>query len=121
MPKLSLQKAKSQNSKPKSPTELKALVHNFDFSNPDFSNIPNFPNISNRGLTKYESGLLTAIKLAYLNSDQGRKHARNRLFKTVGTMGISIAIIAFIQLTITSPAVNVVKSVAAATVSAILR
>ncbi len=117
--------------KDKSSAELKALVNNFNFWEPDWesflSHFPHFPSgpealrAGGQSLTPYESGLLTAIKLAYLNSHQGKIYLRKKAIKAGGVVAIAVAVIVFAQLTIASPAVNVVKSVAAATMSAILR
>ena len=114
---------KTENLKPNaSSAELKVLVNTFDFWEPDWSKLPyNFTKLPTNELTKYEQGLLTAVKLAYLNSKHGRRQVKKRFVKAGSTVVIAIAIVAFVQLTITSPAVNVVKSVAAATMSAILR
>lgn len=49
----------------------KQFIKDFNFSNPDWSNLPSgFPNIEIDGLTKEETHLLEAIKIAWLVSEE---------------------------------------------------
>lgn len=52
--------------------DLKTFINNFDFTKPDWENLPEgFPRLSKRGLTKGEEHLLDAIVIVWIFSKEG--------------------------------------------------
>ena len=60
---------------------IKHFIKSYDFTSPSWDNLPSgFPNISEEGLTKEETHLLDAIKLAWLVADE--QHS-NTIYKYI--------------------------------------
>jgi hypothetical protein len=111
--------------------KTKHFIKNFNFTNPDFSSVPNnFPGLSKTGLTREERHLLDAIVLAWITSE-GRDYFLKR---TARHTAIAVAIV-FVLLaggkvittsqntkTVNAKTVgNVVGDVIEATMSAVFR
>ena len=56
---------------PKKLMKTKQFIHNFNFTNPNWENLPSgFPNLNEKGLNKEETHLLEAIKLAWVVTEE---------------------------------------------------
>lgn len=101
--------------------QLKDFINNFNYPDPSWDNLPEgFPNCSKSGLSPQEQGLLEGIVLAWYNED-----GRTVIYKrsaTISTVLTTIIFIIFLSVhTLSSPTVKIVRSVSAATVSAMLK
>ncbi|OGM24057.1 hypothetical protein A2715_02670 [Candidatus Woesebacteria bacterium RIFCSPHIGHO2_01_FULL_39_32] len=113
-------------------TYTKKFIRNFNFSNPNWENLPNgFPNLGKQGLTRQEGCLLDAIKLAWMTGElEGRKSLllnTTRVFLLVsaivviGTLGLQLLRSPENTFTTVNAATIKVDDVIQSTMSAILK
>jgi len=70
----------------------KHFIKNFNFPNPSWDNLPSgFPNISEEGLSKEETHLLEAIKMAWLVADEKRSYTIYKYILINRMAGLRIA------------------------------
>ena len=106
-------------------TSYKSYTKNFNFENPNWEDFPGgFLDITKTDLTKEESHLLDAIKLAWLTTTStGRKYLFKKTYKRVALVSMClISLIGLISLITSSSQERLIKPVnAAATISATLK
>ena len=98
-------------------SQTKRFIAEFNFPNPDWSNLPaGFLDLDKTGLTKEESHLLDGIKLAWIASK-----GRGVFYKTVAKRAfVGIAIVVLVLLggnLLANPEKSIAKNVSAKTVS----
>jgi hypothetical protein len=109
---------------------LKNSINSWDFSNPDWNNLPmgflsepegsmsRWPNLSKTGLTKEERHLFDAIKTQWIIEGGGREKFYKTAVRQV-ILGLTVSILGVLLFSNlnTSPDKNLTRSVSAKTVS----